>query len=103
MPTPPANAKKPQDRKPKKQTGPIQFDFDGTDYEVDPTALEDLEVVEALQDEKHIPAVRLILGDVQWSKFKESIRDKKTGRVPSDKAEPFITKMFDAVEGANLS
>ena len=103
MPDIPAGAKKPADRKPKKTDGPITFEYDGTTYTVDRDAFEDLEVVEALQDEKHFPAIRLILGDAQWTQFKESIRDRKTGRVPADKAEPFINGLFEAVDGANLS
>lgn len=97
MSTAPAGTKKPQDHKLKK-TDAIEFEFEGEKYTFTRAALEDdFEILEYLQEEKHLVAVKKILGDTQWSRFKESIRDDD-GRIPVEKATEFIELMFEQVD-----
>lgn len=102
MPTVPAGAKKPQDHKPK-AADRFEFDFEDEHYVVEKEAIEDLEFVELMQDDKAIPAWRLALGETNWQRFKDSVRDKKTGRIPKDKQEAFFENLQEAAEDANLS
>lgn len=48
----------------------LSFDYDGERYVYTAAVVRDLEVLEAFEDDKVIKAVRLILGPVQWGKFK---------------------------------
>lgn len=102
MPDVPAGAKKPQDHK-SKASEVAEFDFAGEHYVVEKDALEDLNFVELMQDEKVYPAWRLALGDKDWARFKESVADKKTGRISKKVQEDFFETLGDAVDEANLS
>lgn len=53
---------------------PHPFTFDGESYTVPNTTNWDLSVIEALEDEKIIAAVRAIVGLEQWAKFKKKTR-----------------------------
>lgn len=103
MPTVPADAKKPQDRKPKK-TSTVKFKFEGVEYEIAGEAItDDFEVIEYLAEDRTLPlAVKKILGDAQWSRYKESVRDE-SGRIPAQTTADFMEAMFGSVEDANLS
>lgn len=50
------------------------FTFEGEKYEVAPTSEWDLDVLEAVEDDKAIAIVRSLLGPVQWAKFKSKPR-----------------------------
>lgn len=50
------------------------FIFDGEKYTVPPTSEWDLDVLEAVEDDKAIAIVRSLLGPVQWAKFKTKPR-----------------------------
>lgn len=102
MPNVPAGAKKPEDHKPKADDK-FEFDFEDEHYVVEKDAIEDLEFVELMQEEKAIPAWRLALGDKNWQRFKDSVRDKKTGRIPKNKSEAFFEALQEAHDDANLS
>ena len=50
------------------------FVYDGEKYEVAPTSEWDLDVLEAVEDDKAIAIVRSLLGPEQWAKFKSKPR-----------------------------
>jgi hypothetical protein len=50
------------------------FTFDGVKYSVDNTMEWDLEVLEAVEDDKIVSIVRALLGPDQWAKFKAKPR-----------------------------
>lgn len=102
MPDTPAGAKKPQDHKPK-ATDIVEFDFAGEHYDIEKDALDDLNFVELMQDDKVYPAWRLALGDKAWARFKESVTDSKTGRISKEAQEDFFEVLGNAVKEANLS
>lgn len=102
MPTVPAGAKKPEDHKPK-AADRFEFDYEGEHYVVEKAAVEDLEFVELMQDDKPVPAWRLALGEKNWQRFKDSVRDKKTGRISQKSQEGFFETLQEAAEEANLS
>lgn len=101
MPEIPAGAKTPADRKSKK-SDVIAFEFEGVTYKLNKADFDDLEFVELLQDDKQLIAFRKLLGNEQWSKFKDSVRTDD-GRVPADQAERFFELMQEQIEEANLS
>lgn len=102
MPNVPAGAKKPEDHKPK-AADKFEFDFEDEHYVVEKDALEDLNFIELMQDDKSVPAWRLALGEKNWQRFKDSVQDKKTGRVPKAKYDEFFENLQEAAEDANLS
>lgn len=77
------------------------FEFEGVKYTIDPAAYTDVELLEAVEDEKYIAACRGYLGKVQWAKAKESLRDPDTGRVPGDRFEPFMQAIMEALGNPN--
>ena len=50
------------------------FTFDGVKYSVDNTMDWDIEVLEAVEDDKIVTIVRALLGPEQWEKFKAKPR-----------------------------
>ncbi|HCG55327.1 MULTISPECIES: hypothetical protein [Brevibacterium] len=104
MPDVPAGAKKPQDHKPK-SADKFELEFEGESYTITKEALlDDLEVAEYLAEDRTAPlALRQILGTEDYARFKNSVRDKKTGRASAEKAGEFLDKMFEGAEEANLS
>lgn len=50
------------------------FTFDGVKYTVDNTMDWDLDVLEAVEDDKIVTIVRTLLGPEQWAKFKSKPR-----------------------------
>lgn len=79
----------------------IAVDFDGVTYTVDSTSVNDLELMEYLEEEKYVLAIRGYLGVEQWSKFKESHRSAETGRVPMDRVPAFLTELTEAIGQGN--
>lgn len=65
------------------------FTFDGEKYSVAPTVDWDVEVLEAVEDEKIVAVVRAILGEKQWTQFKAKKR----------KVED-LTRLFEAISKA---
>lgn len=106
MPELPAGVKTPQDRKPKAAVvaegqgtspDPIAVDYNGTTYVIDPVVMDDLEVLEALEDEKGIKLLRLILAD-QYDKMKAQLKDEAGGgRVTNAAVEQFLGIVFGAL------
>lgn len=56
-----------------KNTKPT-FTFDGVKYTVDNTMDWDLEVLEAVEDDKIVTIVRALMGPDQWAQFKSKPR-----------------------------
>lgn len=52
----------------------ISFSFDGERYELEPIRDWDLDVMEAIEDERYVAAVRAMLGPKQWARFKSKRR-----------------------------
>lgn len=78
--------------------GPVVFEFDGDTYEIDRDNTDNLELFEAIEDEKYMTAIRGFIGQDQWQKWKDAHRDDK-GRVRTDKFEPFLNAAMKAIGG----
>lgn len=63
-------------------------EYDGATYAIPPIADWDLEVLESVEDGRITGAVRILLGDEQWRKF-------KAGHKVSD-----LRELFKAIEAA---
>src|SRR5690625_7841180 len=86
MATAPKGAKAPQDDKAAKaeaENKDITFEWNERDWIVPREAFDNVELFEAIEDEKYLTAVRGYLGRTQWSEFKDSVRED-AGRVPTD-------------------
>jgi hypothetical protein len=81
---------------------PISFEHNGVRYVIAPDALDDLELMENLEDEKYFAAVRGFVGAEQWATFKATNRNED-GRVPASAAEPFLDKLLEVIGKGNSS
>lgn len=106
-----ASPKKPEDHKAKaaldatkaEATGdaqPVSFVFDGETYTIDADAADDLELMEYIEDEKYILALRGYLGAEQWRRFKDGHRNEK-GRVTAERAGEFLQALTEAIGSGN--
>lgn len=102
MPNVPKGAKQPTDRQAKTEAkaGPIRFAYDGVSYEVDRENADNLELLEYVEEEKYILAIRGYLGKDQWAKWKDSHRDE-AGRVKQEHFEPFLNAVMQAIGGGS--
>lgn len=109
MPEVPANAKLPSDRLKAEAAASegeshaindVTFEYEGHTYVIDGGFVDDLEILEHLEDEENIKALRKILGVKQWNAWKDRNRDDK-GRVPSGPVLPFLKKLFAEVQAGN--
>lgn len=100
MPAP----KQPQDRKPKAaakadaEAKTITVDFHGDTYTIEREQADNLELMEFVEDEQYIKAIRGYLGKDQWAKFKDANRDDQD-RVNADAFEPFLNAVMVAIGG----
>src|SRR5699024_12722560 len=95
MATAPKGAKAPQDHKAAKaeaENKDITFEWNERDWIVPREAFDNVELFEAIEDEKYLTAVRGYLGRTQWSEFKDSVRDD-AGRVPTEQFESFLNTL----------
>lgn len=51
-----------------------EFEYDGETYTVDLEAYDDVEALEAREDQRYATLGRLLLGSAQWKKFKSKKR-----------------------------
>lgn len=79
---------------------PVSFEHDGATYTIDPENLDNLELFEAIEDEKYLTATRGFLGKAQWKAFKDANRDEQ-GRVPMAPVEDFLQAMMEAIGQGN--
>lgn len=76
----------------------VEFDHEGVHYVIDRDNVYNLELMEFVEDESYIRAIRGYLGKDQWVKFKDANRDDK-GRVDASAFEPFLNAVMAAVGG----
>ena len=69
------------------------FTHGDVSYSIPRDALEDLELLEMIEDEKILSAVRRILGDEQWGRYKDQNRTE-SGRVDPSDLEAFLNGLF---------
>ena len=104
MPEVPSNAKQPTDRlKAEAEVDVLrdtEFEHEGHTYYIDGGFVDDIEILEHLEDENNILALRKILGVEQWKQYKDRTRDEK-GRVPSEPTMEFLKKLFAEVRAGN--
>lgn len=102
MPT--TKRKIPQDRQPKAEArgGDVEFDYDGAHYVIDRANADNIELMEYVEAEKYLSAIRGYLGADQWDRWKDAHRDDK-GRVASVHFEPFMQACMDAIGGSGNS
>lgn len=86
--------------KPLEEREPVSFEYDGETYTIDPANVDNLELFEAVEDEKYLTAARGFVGKDQWNKFKDTHRDAE-GRVPMAPVEGFLQALMEAVGQGN--
>jgi hypothetical protein len=100
MPAP----REPQDHKAKAaakaeaEGTPIEVDFDGEHYTIDRQAADNVELIEFIEDEQYVKAVRGYVGREQYGRWKETVRTED-GRIPTADFEAFLTAIMEAVGG----
>lgn len=52
----------------------VTITYDGEDYEIEVAAFDDIEVMEAVEENKFVGAVKALLGPAQWLRFKSKKR-----------------------------
>lgn len=98
----PAGVKQPQDHAAKAEAKDkdVELDFEGVHYVIDRDNAKNLELMEFVEDEQYIKAIRGYLGADQWAKFKDANRDEK-GRVAAEPFEPFLNAVMAAIGGGS--
>lgn len=79
---------------------PITFAFGDEEYTISPERLNDLELFEAIEEERYITATKGFLGAEQWRAFKDANRTAD-GRVPMESLEGLLSAMMKAVGSGN--
>ena len=92
--------RKPQDHAAKAEAKgqDIHIDHAGVHYVIDRENAHNLEVMEFIEDEQYIKAIRGYLGVDQWVKFKDANRDQQ-GRVDDRAFEPFLNAVMAGMGG----
>ncbi|MFI7009968.1 hypothetical protein [Streptomyces sp. NPDC050145] len=73
---------------------PTTIEFNGDTYEVPPADEWDIDIVEAIDEQRITHALRALLGDEQWAKFRKTNR-----KVPA--LGEFLTAAGKAVNAGN--
>jgi|SRR5690625_371960 len=109
--TKPSTVKKPQDHKPK-ETGnsspaegqtasqdsvpeTVKVVYNGEEYLIETAAVNDLETLEAFENNMLATGLVRMLGEEQYEKFKDAARDEK-GRVSIDVVSDFFANVQNA-------
>lgn len=100
----PATAKQPQDRQAKAEAKreDIIVEHNGDEYTIDREAANNVEILELIEDEKYISALRAYLGSEQWGRWKDANRDD-AGRVPQSAFEEFLNAAMSSIGGEGNS
>lgn len=103
----PARAKKPQDHRPPATEQPpevLRATVAGHEWEVPAAAIDDFELLDDLNsldqhgDPTRMPSVlRRLLGDEQWHKAMDVLRDPTTGRVSVEAGGDFVMELIQAL------
>lgn len=75
----------------------VTVEFNGVEYSIHGGAMENVEVLEFLEDEQYIKALRALIGRARWAQFKESIRTED-GIVPASELEKFLQVVMEALD-----
>lgn len=99
-------ARKPQDHLPKQNTAKsegqgrdIVAEFNGETYAITRDRADNLEIMEFVEDQEYIKALRGYLGRDQWDRWKEQARDED-GIVRMGAFEEFLNSIMTAIGGA---
>lgn len=83
---------------------PMIVDVRGETWLIERAVLDDWELLEDLGSEGGAAApsaARRMLGDEQYKKVKELIRDAKTGRVKASEMGAFLVELMEALKAGN--
>lgn len=80
----------------------LTFTHNGTKYTIPAEAINDLEVMENLEDEKYISVARQVLGRQQWARFKELHRGEN-GRIKATELDSMLEAIWGAGDPTNES
>lgn len=75
----------------------VTFEHKGVEYTMRGDTMEDVEILEAMEDERYITAIRSIVGNAAWARFKESVRTPE-GRVLASELEEFLQKVMGELD-----
>ena len=95
MPEIPEGAKTPADHKAKKpKKKPKTHEFRGETYTlVDPEIMDDVDVLEAFDNQQITTALRLIFGEREYQRLKRNLADPETGRTKASDIGEFFYSM----------
>lgn len=79
---------------------PVTFEYGGREYVIKPEAVNNLELYEAIEDQKYLTAARGFIGREQWDLFKDDHR-LPDGRVPMEPVEGFLEALMEAIGQGN--
>lgn len=103
----PEGATVPQDHRTAKQETDTEdenevyeFEWKGETYHVDQEAMDDVEVMEFLTDDNTIGALRLMLQEKDWVKYKAKNKNAK-GRTTASGANEFLEHIFEVLGSKN--
>lgn len=74
----------------------VTVNFNGQDYTVLASAMDNIEILEFIEDEQYFRAIRATLGVDSWKRFKDSNRDEQ-GRVTAEVFQEFVEAVFGAL------
>ena len=78
----------------------VEFEHDGETYVIERANMNNLELFEAIEDERFITATRGFIGREQWAQFKDKYRTED-GNVPIESLEGFLQALMEAVGQGN--
>ena len=97
-----AAPKKPQDHQAKAEakSQDIALTFDGVKYLIERDNADNLELMEFVEDERYVSAIRGFIGLDQWKRWKDDHRDER-GRVTKAEFERFLNAVMAAIGGGS--
>lgn len=78
----------------------VTFTYGDREYTIERDRLNNIELFEAIEDQRYITATKGFLGDDQWEAFKDANRTED-GRVPMEHLEGLLNAMMKAVGAGN--
>ena len=78
------------------------FEYKGETFTVREDVLDDIDILEALEDERYLTALRTMLGTDAWKRAKDCIRDE-SGRAHASEMEGLIEVIMGAVNPSPAS
>lgn len=96
----PAGAKLPADHAPKSD-GTRRVEFKGKGWVVDDTAFDDMDFLEAAENNMYVRCAVLLMGQEQYEQFKEHMRDPETGKAKASELVKFVEAASDQFQAKN--